>query len=140
MDCQAQSLVSSSFIHGRVDLGDRQERSVPISVASRCSKVRVQKLNLLDHVGGLNEEMRRHVKAECLGGLEIDDEVKLCWLLDWQITRLRALEDLVYICGGAPIHVRKVYYIGHQAAGFNVLSEGVAARQSMLEREVRDEL
>jgi hypothetical protein len=37
----------------------------------------------LDHLVGEREQLVRHGKAECLGGLDIDDEVKLGRLHHW---------------------------------------------------------
>ena len=45
---------------------------------------------LFDHFGGLHEQRRRHVQSERPGGLEIDDQLKLAWLQNWQIGGLRA--------------------------------------------------
>ena len=40
-------------------------------------------------------------KAKPLRSLEIDDQLKFAWLLDWQIGRLRALQDLIDVGGSA---------------------------------------
>src|SRR5258708_39448608 len=47
-----------------------------------------------DHLVGARKQRRRHLEAEGLGGLEIDHKLKLDRLLNWQIARLDALEDL----------------------------------------------
>ena len=48
------------------------------------------------------EKAGRHRKAEDLSGLEVDDQFKLGWLLDGEVGRLRATQNLVDIVGGAP--------------------------------------
>src|SRR5947209_3012446 len=50
---------------------------------------------LLDHLIGASEQVRRYLQAKRLCGLQIDDEFKLCRLLNRQIAGFRALEDLV---------------------------------------------
>jgi hypothetical protein len=45
--------------------------------------------NLLDHRVSLREHYRWHVKANCLGGLEIDNQLKFARLLDRQLGEVR---------------------------------------------------
>jgi hypothetical protein len=48
--------------------------------------------HLFDHLVGSREQRRRHIEAERLGGLEIDDEFISAWILDRQVARLLALK------------------------------------------------
>src|SRR5215475_4386961 len=50
---------------------------------------------LFDHLIGPCEERRWNRQAECLGGLQVDDQLELGGLLHRQIGRFGALEDLV---------------------------------------------
>lgn len=40
---------------------------------------------LFDHLSGSDEQGLRHGEADGLGGLEIDDELEFCRLLDRQV-------------------------------------------------------
>src|ERR1700674_2349126 len=62
------------------------------------------------------------IEPERLGGLEIDDELELGRLLDGKIGRLGPLQDSIDIDGGAPVKIRSVYVIGHQATGLDDLT------------------
>src|SRR5947209_18076777 len=54
-----------------------------------------QKGSLFDHLVSRLLEMQRHLEAQRLGGLEIDDQLKLCRRLQWKLGRLLTLEDAV---------------------------------------------
>src|SRR5215207_2225520 len=46
-----------------------------------------------DDLVGEVHQRRRHVEAERLRGFEIDDELELRWLLDWNIRWLLTFQD-----------------------------------------------
>jgi hypothetical protein len=58
-----------------------------------------------DDLVGEPLKMQRHVKAECLGGFEVDDEIELGRDLDRQIAGLRSTQDAIDMGGRAPEHV-----------------------------------
>ena len=58
----------------------------------------------LDHVIRPLQERLRDLQPEGLGGLEVDDQLELCGLLDGQVGGLGAFEDLVdIVCGTAQL-------------------------------------
>src|SRR5262245_56043592 len=54
----------------------------------------------LNHAIRPDQERRRDRKTEGLGGLQVDDEAEQDWLLNCEIGRLGALQDLVNVGGG----------------------------------------
>src|SRR4029450_3778493 len=92
-------------------------------------------LTSLDHLVGAGEQRRRHFEAERFCGCEINNEIELSWLLDWDVTRLRPAEKLCDKLGSAPEQVWPVYSIGHQTSRFDICSFIVKRRQSRNERQ-----
>src|SRR5262245_17206453 len=78
---------------------------------------------------GRGEQRRRNVEAKRLGGLEVDNQVVLGWLLDWNVARLRSAQDPVNKIGGAPEQVRVARSIGHQTSRLDKLPNTVHRRQ-----------
>src|SRR2546425_3565145 len=64
----------------------------------------------------------RDRQAECPRGLEIDDQLEALRLFDGKLRRLGPLEDLAHVDGSAPVHLRLVRSVGHQAADVHKLS------------------
>jgi hypothetical protein len=52
---------------------------------------------LFDRLVGAGEHRGRDGEAERRGGFEVDYEFEFCGLLNWQITRLFTLENLVNV-------------------------------------------
>ena len=48
---------------------------------------------LFDHLVGERHKILWQVDAGGFGGLEVDDELKVCRLLEWQFSRSGAAED-----------------------------------------------
>src|SRR5882724_2866496 len=67
------------------------------------------------------QQRLRDVQAERLRGLEVDDQLKLRRLLDGQVARLGALEDLVDEDRRAPPDIVDIRAVGDQPAGLDVL-------------------
>jgi hypothetical protein len=58
---------------------------------------------LLDDLVGSQQNRLRDGQPDDLRGLEVDDQLELCRLLDRQISRLRALQDPVHLVSSAAI-------------------------------------
>src|SRR5262245_47006650 len=85
-------------------------------------KKRPRARSLLDDVIGAGKEGRRHSEAQCLCGLQVDDELEFSRLLEGKIGRIGTLEDSVHVtCRFAEI-VSKVHTVGHEGSEFSHLS------------------
>src|SRR5439155_15936125 len=61
-----------------------------------------------DHLIRPKKNRLRNRQADLLGRLEINDQLKLRWLLDWQIGWLGAFQDLIDVRSGAVKVLRQV--------------------------------
>src|SRR5215472_1563581 len=73
----------------------------------------------LDNLVGEGEQGGGHGKAEQLSGLEIDHELELRRLLDWDIRRLFAFQDFVDKVRCAPIQTPTIRPIRQQSTGLD---------------------
>jgi hypothetical protein len=63
--------------------------------------------------------MQRHVEADRLGRLKIDDKLELGWRLHWKLGWLVALENAIDIRRRTPKIIGPVNAVGQQAANFS---------------------
>jgi len=80
---------------------DNQPASAPS--VSRCSRLRVQRLGLLDQLVCAREQRRRDRQPERLGDLDVYDQLELSRLLDGEVGGLCPLQDLVHEGGIPPV-------------------------------------
>src|SRR5262249_2591771 len=58
-------------------------------------------------------------ESEGIRGLEVDDQLELCWLRYREIGGLGPFQDLADVHGGTTEHVRYARPVGHQASGIH---------------------
>src|SRR5262249_40039600 len=79
---------------------------------------------------------RQHVgwnrQADLLGGFEVDDQLKLRWLLDREIGGLGTFRDFVHISGGAAVQVGHAHAVGHKPPSFHKFRHVVYRREPAL--------
>jgi hypothetical protein len=68
------------------------------------------------------QQRRRDREAEGLGGLEVDDQLKLRGLFNRKVTGLGALEDLVYIDANPSKEIREVRAMCQKPSGVSAFS------------------
>ena len=94
----------------------------------------------LDHLIGASEQRRRHLDAERIGGLEVEDRFVLGRRLHGQIGWLLALQDAVDVAGGAPELIDEIGPIRNQAAGVDENTIVVDRGQLVAGRQLDDQV
>ena len=86
------------------------------------------------------EQSGWHVEAECLGGLEIDDQFELGRRLHRQVGGRLTAQDAVDIGRRLPILLGEVGGVGHETAGRHEETERVDCGQAVPGRQRNDEI
>src|SRR5258706_14710640 len=84
-----------------------------------------------DHLVGEREQRWRNFDAECLGSVQIDEELDLGDLLNWQVGRLVAFQNSAGINASLPVRFRSASSITQQPAGRDELA-GVKDRDDRM--------
>src|SRR5215470_7513385 len=88
-----------------------------------------------DDLVGPDEDGLRDRQTERLGGLHVDDQFELRRLLDGDLTRPSAFQDLVYKNGSAFVDLGKVGAVGDERSGFGEWAQIVDCWLTMLDRD-----
>src|SRR6266436_252331 len=108
----------------------RQSTTAPLSDRSASAS--------LDHLIRPPQQRRWDRQAEGLRGLEVDDQLELRRLLDWEVGRLGSLENAVDIRGSASRKILAVATVGHEPANLDKESRWKDCRQPLLGSEGDD--
>ena len=93
---------------------------------------------LFDHLVGAGEQRFGDVKADRFGCGQVENKIEPRRLLDRNVSRLRAVQNLVRELSGATVQVGQVWSIGHQASRIHEFSKPAHHRQSSAERRRAD--
>src|SRR5262249_51588929 len=92
----------------------------------------------LDHLVGEREQCRRNLQTQRVGGVQIDDKMKLGLLQDRQGGRVLALKNPAAVDAGLPGPNGPVRSIAHQPPGFREDTIDVDRRHTVSHRQHRN--
>ncbi len=93
---------------------------------------------LFDDLIRLGREIRRHLDAERLGGLEVDDELKFSQLHHRQVSGLLALQNPASVDASLAIAMADLGAVAHQAASQRVFTLLIDGRNRVPRRQRDD--
>src|SRR5262245_24017180 len=106
--------------------------------AARRSWPRWSSTCLFDEMICPPEHRRRNGQAKCFRGLEVDDELESCGLLNRQVGRPCTLQDLVHVMRRPPKLSVVAQAIGHESASLGEPSRAAHGRKTVLYHKFRD--
>ena len=93
----------------------------------------------LDHLVRPRQHVRRNRQADLLGSFQVDDQLELRGLLYWEIGGLGVFEDFINEGCRAPLVIKEVWPIAHEAPSLDKITRGVHRRYPVLGCEVEDQ-
>src|SRR5262245_149357 len=93
-----------------------------------------------EHLVGAQQKRFRNGQSECLCSLEIYDQLEFGRQLNRQIGGVRTLENEIDICCRAPEQIRRIVAKRYQASALREVAIAVNRRESVLGRQLDDEL
>jgi hypothetical protein len=117
---------------------DRNVRFVPKADILHCRKNAVIR-DLLDYLVGAGEQRVRHIEAERLGCLKIDDQLILGRGLHRKVRGLLPLENAVHVASRSPGLLQNIIAIRDQAAAGDEATPVIDRRQFVLGRKRDDQ-
>src|SRR5262249_37602568 len=125
--------------HRKRSQGVPKEQTSPkwrVKRPGQRSNTYVSRRGSANHLVRQHQEVRGYCDFEGLGRLEVEDQLELGGLLHGQVGCLGAFEDLVHIDGSAPVCVKLIWPIGHEASRYHPISPRVHHGQPALHGEV----
>src|ERR1700682_1891991 len=87
-----------------------------------------------DHLVCAAKQRQRESEAERLGGLQVDDQLDLHRLLDWEIGRLFAFENPARVDAHFAIGIPQTGSVAHKTARVSVIAERINRGDRMVRR------
>jgi len=95
--------------------------------------------NSFDHLVGAPEQWQPDSHPKCCSGFEVDEQLYLGGLQNWQIGGLVAVENAASVDTAQPVYVREIHSIAHQATCRSKLAVAMNRRHLVAKPE-RSEL
>src|SRR5690242_16217722 len=113
----------------RCDALDRLAARAPVAATPpRHRAPRQRRACSFDDLVGEGEKRLRDSETECLSRRQIYDEIEFGRLLDRDVARLRAVQNLINIISSAPKQIRIVCGVGHQTSCCDLRLETAGCR------------
>src|SRR5260370_15551212 len=102
----------------------------------RLDRTSLRLAHSFDHLVGAGEQCWRDGEAERFCGFEIEDQLELGWLLNGQISRFGASQNLVKVVRGFATHLSEIWPVTNEAAGGHKTCLHINGRQPRLPNEL----